>query len=113
MTWAMHGMMVIPSDPQLKVIESGNGSFLNFRGTTQGKKNKEGIPEYQYWDCSLYCPLNQVKKWEEDIQPGNVFYVEGAMIESVPILEGKFHKTRVRLDAYKTKKLLTPLWVKE
>lgn len=118
MTWAIHGMMVIPSDPQLQIIpltkEGANGCFFNFRATTQGKKNGDGVAEYQYWDCSLYAPTpSQVEQWKRDIQPGSIFYVEGGIAESIPILEGKYHKTKIRLDLYKTKRLITPLWVEQ
>lgn len=107
------GLLAIPKEPQVSRVESSQGFFLNFKGTTQGK-SAEGQPQYHSWNCSVWLPQDQVKKWENDyLQPGNVLYLEHATAQSFPSSDGKYSFTKIRLEHTKTKKLSVPLWYTE
>jgi hypothetical protein len=110
--WSISGMMIIPSDPQLTVTPSNKGVFLNFKAVTQGKNTDGDSAVYQYWDCSLWVLAALEEEWKTKIAPGNVFYVEHANATSYPILEGKYHNTKIRLSQDKLKLLTKPLWFK-
>jgi hypothetical protein len=110
----IHGMMVIPGDPKLQVVPANGGSWFNFVATTQGKKAQGAdAPNWQYWECSMFVPTNVHSKWEERVAPGQVFQVEFAEAVSNPILDGKYHKTKIRLDVYRVKHLAKPMWAKD
>lgn len=105
--------MVIPSDPKLQVVQGKDGSWFNFVATTQGRtlKDKEG-PNWNYWDCSMFVPSHAHDTWSKRILPGQVFQVELGEVVSTPIMDGKYHKTKIKLDIYRVKHLATPMWVK-
>lgn len=110
----IHGMMVIPSDPKLQVVQANGGAWFNFTATTQGRALKDQVgPNWQYWECSMFVPTAVHNKWEERITPGQVLQVEFAEAVAVPIMDGKYHKTKIKLDIYRVKHLATPMWVKD
>jgi hypothetical protein len=111
----IHGMMVIPGDPKLQIVEAKGGSWFNFTATTQGRRLKDqNGPNWQYWECSMFVPTTAGReKWQERIAPGQVFQVEFAEAASNPILDGKYHKTKIKLDIYRVKHLAKPMWAKD
>ncbi len=115
MSFSINGLMVIPSEPKKQITksESNTGYFMNFIATTQGKSFK-GNPDFQYWNCLIWLPDDLIQKWDEEIAiPSRVLYIEHAVAISVPVLDGKYHQTKIKLDFNKTKVLGTPLWIKE
>lgn len=108
----INGLMAIPADPKISIVkpESSSGFFINFQGVSQGK-SVDNKPDYHYWTCMVWVPEQEVEKWENDyLQPGNVLYIEHATALSLPILDGKYHNTKIKLDHNKTKKLTRALW---
>ena len=113
MSWMIHGMMVIPSDPKLQVVDANGGAWFNFVATTQGRKGKDQDgPKWEYWECSMFVPSAMRDKWDDRITPGQVFQVEFAEATSYPIMDGKYHKTKIKLDIYRVKHLARPMWAK-
>jgi hypothetical protein len=110
----IHGLIAIPSDPKISIVkpESSSGFFINFQAVTQGK-TVDNKAEYQYWTCMVWVPEQDIDKWEKEyLQPGNVLYIEYASALSIPIMDGKYHNTKIKLDHGKTKKLSTAMWIK-
>lgn len=108
----INGLLAIPSDPKISIVkpESSSGFFINFQGVTQGK-TIDGKADYHYWNCMVWVPETDIDKWEKDyIQPGNVLYIEHASAISLPVMDGKYHNVKIKLDHNKTKKLAKPLW---
>lgn len=105
------GMLALPKDPQLKWTEStkGDASFVDFLVVSQGL-GKTNNPEWQQWECNMFVPADRMEFWKARLQPRNVLYVEYGQAISYPILDGKYHKTRLKLDQHRTKLLEVPLW---
>jgi hypothetical protein len=114
MSLNVSGMIVIPQEPKLEIVkpESGSGYFLNFQAVTQGKAKTQKV-EYQYWNCSVWIPDIELPKWEENLVSGQVFYVEHATAISIPVMDGKYHNVKIKLDHNFIKKLTKPLWQKD
>lgn len=112
----IHGLLVIPEEPKLSVVspDSSSGFFINFTAVTQ-ERVVNGEAKFNHWDCSVYLPSEAKKnEWLNDfIVPGTILLLENATAISVPILDGKYHNTKIKLDHYKTKKLVQPLWLSE
>lgn len=107
------GLIAIPSDPQVTYVDAKGGTFINFKGTTQGK-TIDGKAEYQYWNCSVWVNPEQMKKWQEDyLLPGTVLYIEHGQAISMPSSDGKFTFTKIKLEHFKTRKLSVPYWFEE
>jgi hypothetical protein len=106
------GIIALPSEPKVSVVkpENNSGFFINFTAVSQGKTE-----DYHYWECSVWLPNQEtVTKWQEDyLVSGNVLYIESATLLSTPVLDGKYHHTKIKLDHYKTKKLVKALWAQE
>lgn len=112
--WAANGIIAIPKDPQLKKTSptsGGKGRYLNFKAVTEGQKKGEEA-NYQRWSVSMWVPEDQIAYWEEQLSPGNVFYVEHAFISSFPTPDGKYHNTAVRVDYNKVRKFEQAAWAK-
>lgn len=113
MSLNINGLLAIPKDPKVNVVkpDSSTGFFINFQGATQGR-TVDGKAEYHYWTCMVWVPEQELSKWEDDyLQPGNVLYIEYATAISLPVMDGKYHNTKIKLDHSKTKKLSKPMWI--
>lgn len=106
------GIIAIPSEPKVNVVkpENTSGFFINFTAVSQGKQD-----EWHYWECSVWIPNQEtLDKWQNDyLISGNVLYIESATLLSLSVSDGKYHHTKIKLDHFKTKKLVVALWAQE
>jgi len=100
------GIVVIPSEPRLRINESGKGSFINFDCVSiDAKKIKHR------YSASMYVPQEEVDDWTAKIEAGNVFVINHGQWSMRDNPDFKYPIPQLNLDRFNFKKLVTPFWI--
>lgn len=112
--WAINGMFTLPKNPDVQSVPTpnGKGHYINFKSVTQGKGGGDA-PIYQYWECAMWVPTQDLDNWLDKLQPGQVFLVEHGNATSYPIMDGKYHPVKIRLDFNKIRHMAVPMWAQK
>jgi hypothetical protein len=100
------GMVVIPSEPMLKTTETNKGNYLSFQVVSTDEKRK--AHRYQ---ASMWVPSEEVDRWKNKIEPGNVFLINHARWSMRDNPDFKFPIPQLNIDRQHFKKLVTPFWM--
>lgn len=101
----VYGMVVIPSEPQLRITEGSKGSYLNFQVVSQD--NKKTIHRY---NANLWIPNEEVNEWKDKVSPGNIFFISAGRWTMKEYEGGKYPIPQLNLDRFNFKKLVKPYW---
>jgi len=73
-----HGLVRLPNDPQLTITPYSNkGFYFSFRVFSQDSTKK-----LYYYKCNLFVEEKDLDEWKTKLQPGNMFLIENAQIDS-------------------------------
>ena len=100
------GLIVIPSEPQLKITEGGKGSFLNLQVVSPDEKKV-----VHRYNASMWVPNEEVEQWKEKLSPGNIFHITLAKWTMREYEGGKYPIPQLNLDRFNLKKLVRPYWM--
>ena len=105
------GMFAIPSEPQLKITETTKGAYLSFSLVAQDSNDSK--QQYHRYFANLWVPADDVSKWKEKLQAGNVFILAGGTWKMRESEQGKFPLPILDINYRKFKLLKNPLWSSE
>jgi hypothetical protein len=99
-------MVVIPSEPALKMNEIKNGAYFNFNVVSIDHKKIT-----HRYNASMYVPDKEVDDWKKKIEPGNVFLINNAKWQMKDNPDFKYPLPQLQLDRFNTRKLIEPFWI--
>lgn len=100
------GLIVIPSEPQLKIAEGNKGSFFNLQVVSPDEKKV-----VHRYSASMWVPTKEVDEWKEKLVPGNIFHITAAKWAMREYDGGKYPIPQLTLDRYHLKKLVGAWWI--
>lgn len=100
------GLIVIPSEPQLKITETNKGAYLNFNVVSIDRKK-----DVHRYPANMFVPTDQIDEWKEKIVSGNIFLISGGKWSMKDNPDYKYPLPQLVLDRFHTEKLVNPWWM--
>lgn len=101
------GLFAIPSEVNLKMFETGKGSYLSFSLIADSGDKKQ---QYHRYNANMWVPNTEVSKWTDKLKTGNIFLLAGGEWRMKESEGSKYPFPILSIDYNKFKQLKTPLW---
>jgi hypothetical protein len=103
------GIVAIPEDHMLKEAPMGKGVYLDFNVVAQEKGNNGEVIFHRY-HANMWVKEEELPRWREEIQHGNVFQIRTANWSSKVAEDQKYPFTILKLNSYNFVKLKVAMW---
>ena len=101
------GVVAVSSKTPVEEVKQDKGSFFNFTVVSQdaetGKKT--------VYPASLWAPNDELLRWREEIQPGNVFHLQLGHWVMQEYEGGKYPIPKLRVSRIHFKRMVTAYWL--